>query len=198
MPRLIYFRQEEQLPAPPPTLPVGDDSDSWWAGAQRCFVAIPLAATLAALTLSASLAFSYQQQTEDIVEQPPQTEDYWQVSTPPRPMPTFLYLPDPEELPAGSLLAFIGMADEDFWSPPVFRQSFFVTLWVDDEVSATLTVEFDEDYWWTPLLSITPRSWPVFLVDDDGAFVAPGEIAFEDDSWDIQHARPSKVIVIVW
>jgi len=69
-PTVRYMPHEDDLPVVPPPLALDDGTDGWWAGAQRCFVAIPLAGALAATALSASLAFGYQQQTDEIVPQP--------------------------------------------------------------------------------------------------------------------------------
>src|SRR3972149_11247915 len=127
-----YRYTDSDLPRPPL---YEDNSEGWWAGVRHCFVAVPLAGTLAAVVLSTSLAFGYQQQTEDIVPQPPQiaAEEYLHVRTPSAPALRFLYLPDPEELPAGALF---GQPDDELWqvftphTPPILAQ-----LWaVDDDI----------------------------------------------------------------
>jgi hypothetical protein len=200
MPKLIRFPQVDERPTPPAALQVDDGSESWWSGVQLNFAAIPIAATIAAVALSANLAWGYQQQTEDIVPQPvvmvaeddswhrpfsvappvytsgptwddqvrasPQLEeDGWWVYTPPLRQPQFLYLPDPEEAPAGSLH---GPFEEDW---PVYVPSpaapRFLFLPDDEQIvpQAVVTIQ-DEDLWqvYTP----APRqAHPLYLPDPE-------------------------------
>lgn len=218
--RYHYTGDEDQLPVtPPPSLNLDEDSDSWWAGVQQCFVAVPIAGTLAAIALSASLAFGYQQQTEDIVPysgpaltvdedygprtviiesphlvqlwvsdgaasapapafvpdedfwqfpavrlqiQPPQVwavddelpvsaaaeiaeEEYWQVYTPPYPLLHFPYLPDPEELLVVPPPAFV--LDEDYWLRPSFGlPKRKISYWITGD--AAVPIQIEEEYWW--------------------------------------------------
>lgn len=106
MPKIRFIFGEEHLPIIPSPLNIEEEGDSWWSGVYLNAVAIPITSALAAITLSASLVFGYQQQTEDIVPQPPAQidDDSWQVYTPPYLSLRFIYLPDPEEIPAGSLI----------------------------------------------------------------------------------------------
>src|SRR5437899_573685 len=124
MARLIYFPQTDERPTPPPPLNIDEDSDGWWAGAQRCFVAVPIASAIAGIALSASLCWGLQQQTDEII--PKVEEEYWHVVTAPPPLPSFLYLPDPEEVPAGVLRQL----DEQYWQvytpPPLPAQPLYL------------------------------------------------------------------------
>lgn len=139
-----------------PSRRLNEDSDSWWAGVQRCFVAVPVAGTLAVLALSSSLAFGYQQQTEDIVPQPivlGVEDEYQQVYTPTRPLVVVQpWVIDDEVVPQP--VAFV--PDEDYWFAPItIRTSLSSTFSIvdDDFIFVAPAVLVFEDDQWEPLLA---------------------------------------------
>jgi hypothetical protein len=75
-------------------------------------------------------------------------EDYWQNPVAPAPVAYgTLYLPDPEEIPAGSLH---GALDEDFYASPILGQA--ANIWpqqwqFDADAPVAATFVPDEDYW---------------------------------------------------
>lgn len=181
-----YLYTESDLPvAPPPALQVGDDSDSWWAGVQRCFVAIPLAASIAAVALSASLAWGYQQKTEEVVPQPPTlaTEDYaWTAA--PRVDRVVAWLPPDDQVPAGVLF---GQPDEDFWrvhTPPYPPLSFLYLPDPEELPAGSLSGQPDEDFWHVFTPPYVPAR-PLYLPDPE-ELPAGSLLAFQspdEDYW---------------
>ena len=65
MARLIYFPQTDERPTPPPPLNIDEDSDGWWAGAQRCFVAVPIASAIAGIALMLAIDPAKAEMTSD-------------------------------------------------------------------------------------------------------------------------------------
>lgn len=144
---LNYFHQSDEI-FPSASLTIDDDND-WWAGAQKCFAGLALAAILAVGT--AQTAITTQLQWQDEIPagslHGQYDEDFWQ--NPVAPVPSSLQWPqqfsfDVQE-PAGSLF---GQPDEDFWINPVApvpdtylwpQQSFFDT--------AESIPKYDEDFW---------------------------------------------------
>src|SRR6266511_2078322 len=153
MARVIYFPQSDERPSSPAALPIDDDSGDWWAGTQRCFAAVPLAAGVAALALSASLCWGYQQQTDDIVPQPVIVveEETWSSPILLTSQPwTKAWISDEEIVPAPAVFR----PDEDAWLPPTPAPApLWLKAWVADEdlVPQPVVVRLDEDAWLPPL-----------------------------------------------
>lgn len=189
--RYHYTGDEDQLPVtPPPPLNLDEDSDSWWAGVRHCFVAVPLAAALAATALSASLAFGVTQHTEDIVEQPaPQiaVEDYYFVPILPR-SHWFVWLPpaDEEIVPQPQALT----VEDDYWHVlSLFQNVRPVQPWAaDDDVSvAPAAFAPDEDFWIPPILRLGGRTGCVLpWVDEE---IVPQQLADEEYWWNFRSSE---------
>ena len=146
---------------------ISDDDDGGWAGIQRCFAGIALAATLAASAFASNLTFDLQQDPEQIpagslAKFSTPDEDFWK--NPVNPIATgnyvpLPYLPDTEEIPAGSLH---GQADEDFWKNPVspIATANYVPLpYLPDaeEIPAgSLHGQPDEDFWINSVAPVAP------------------------------------------
>jgi hypothetical protein len=83
-----------------------------------------------------------------------------------------IYLPDPEEFPAGSLY---GTLDEDFWTNPVVPVPGYippVQASADDDVISVPVLYTDEDLWQNPILPVW--SYPVISAfSDDEVYVIP-------------------------
>lgn len=194
MPRLIRFPQQDERPTPAPP----DFDDAWWAGMQRCFVAIPLAGTVAAVALSASLAFGYQQQTDEIVPQPAITiveEDAWQ-----RPVwiiPPITILGPSWDDQTVSLL----QVEEESWQPPVLRKtSPPLQPWAADEEIVPQPTVFvpDEDLWFPPILRFAPPIPTVWATDDDFVFTPPTPLGVDEDYWWTVLSLPGVLSAPVW
>lgn len=187
-PRYLFTSDSDQLPVAP-QLNIEDDSDGWWAGIQHAFVAVPLAGALAALALSASLAFGYQQQIEDIIPAPsPEVveDEYWQVSTPAYP-PVRLQLPyfHEDELPAGSLF---GQPDEDFWrveTPPYPPPRFLYLPDPEELPTGALFGAPAEEEWLIYLPPYPFRPFPLtpWVADEDFAVTPAPGLGVEEDYW---------------
>lgn len=200
-------------PAAAPAFGGDENGDAWWAGVQRCFVAVPMA-TLAATVLSASLCWSAQQQNDDVafaqaavdeaygprfvsIKTPrlisvwgsetaasapvvvSPDEDYWQGYIPPLPIAKVLYLADLEDIPTGPL---VGVPEQDPWIPPVLqsRRPWTAVWWAD--VDATISTPAEDESWskWPPVL----RS-PSFLYLPDPETLPAGSLfgVPEQDTW---------------
>jgi hypothetical protein len=117
---------------------------------------------------------------DELPQQPvtplPFDEELWQVYTPPLQAAKPLYLPEPEELPAGSLR---GVADDEYWQvyTPVALAP-IVTLWAenDETVPQPLPLNIDESDWqvYTP---VWLAAQPLYLPDPEsipaGSLVTP-------------------------
>jgi hypothetical protein len=108
-----------------------------------------------------------------VFQAPTVDEDYWQNPIAPVPW-TFgkLYLPEPEELPAGSLF---GQPDEDFWANPTAPVP-LTFAWPQPFSFDTPDYTFfpDEDYWQnpTPPVALTlawPQQWPFDVQEPGGS-----------------------------
>jgi len=183
-PRIRYVFPEDERPTPAPP---DDGGDGWWAGAQHCFVAIPLAASLATVALSASLAFGYQQQTDEIVPQPVAfagEEQDWRVPVVVE-QTRFVSLWT-SSAAASTPPAF--MPDEAGWSPPLpsprWRPRVFLA---DDEIvpqpAAAMATDDDPTVW----VSAAPRpTITVFRAEDE----LP-RLQADDDAWQVAPPRPA-------
>jgi hypothetical protein len=146
-----------------------EDNNSWWAGAQKCFASIALAAALlvSSAGASAATAVANSQQDELHVSQIA-TEDLWQNPVAPvSPIFGRLYLPDPEEIPAGKLY---GQPDEDYWVNSVFPQAYptpSTKAFSDDEIIASIPFQPDEDYWQNPVFSAPYYFGRIYFPDSD-------------------------------
>jgi hypothetical protein len=200
---------------------IDDGADSWWAGAQYCFASIALAAAVAASTLSAAVGGRLQQDPEEIPAGSlisPVDEDFWPASagattggqSPVRPAspPSFQplpYLPEPEEIPAGSLSKF-STPDEDFWSPcaaasgdgqPYVAQILQASMALyqrlpylpdlSDDPAGSLS-KFstpDEDFWDNPLSPIATANYQrlPYQPDPEEIPALVGFISPDEDFW---------------
>ena len=185
---------------------IDDGADSWWAGAQRCFAGIALATALAASVFAADLASGVQQDPEELPAGSLKNfstpdEDYWQnpqitqiTQTPPSFYQRLPYLPDPEEIPAGTLWA---VPEEFYWQNPVapVAAAIFQRLpYLPDpeELPAGSLLKFtspDEDYWQNPQITqitrIPPSLYqPLPVAAGESAEVIP-PVVFqpEEDFW---------------
>lgn len=198
--RYHYTGDEDQLPVtPPPPLNLEEDSDSWWAGVKHCFVAVPLVSAIAATALSASLAFGYTQQTEDIVEQPaPQiaVEEYY-FAPPSRQVSWLAWLPpaDQEIVPQPPSLT----VDEDYWSIlPILERQSTIQPFITDEQTVPQPAAFvpDEDYWFGPFFrSDRWQNYP-FAVNDE-IVPQPPVLTVDEDYWNV-HTTPRPSIRILY
>src|SRR6266571_7010598 len=149
MARLIYFPQSDERPSPLAAFPIDDDSGDWWAGTQRCFAAVPRAAGVAALALSASLCWGAQQQTDEIVPQPVVVveEETWSSPILLTSQPwTKAWISDEEIVPAPAIFR----PDEDSWfpPPPIQARPWITPATADDEiVPQGVAFRPDEDAW---------------------------------------------------
>jgi hypothetical protein len=160
--------------------PTALDDGDFWGGATLCGVAVALAAAVVPVrpAFAADDDFIAPAAPSTIVD-----EDYATVAVP-QPAPWLrLYLPDPEELPAGALF---GQPDEDFWQNPVkpVPATLYQRLPLGDPEelpAATLFGTPDEDFWRPPIPAPSPPLVQPFL--DDDVFVqapAPATIVDED------------------
>src|SRR5207245_800684 len=139
----------------------------------------PIASAIAGIALSASLCWGLQQQTDEII--PKVEEEYWHVVTAPPPLPSFLYLPDPEEVPAGVLRQL----DEQYWQvytpPPLPAQPLYLPD--PEEVPAgSLHGPFEEDA--LPLPPTRPAPlWVQAWTADDEIVPQPTVFGGEEEYW---------------
>jgi hypothetical protein len=157
---IIYNHQPDDFVAAPAPFRGEEDGSAWWAGAQRCFASVALATLVTATSLSAAVAQRIHQQTEDVP--PPLVlfcvlDDYWQ--NPVRAVAASLsqqlpFLPDPDEIPAGSLFG------------------------VPDDCSGTLTVPYSI----APVVAALqcPQQ---FVFDQQEAATASAPFAANEDYW---------------
>jgi hypothetical protein len=174
------FSGDETVPqgATPTAL---DDGD-FWGGAALCGVAIAIAAAVAPLrpAFAADDDFVAPAAPTAVVD-----EDYQPVSVSP-PSPWLrLYLPDPEELPAGALF---GVPEEDAWRAPLFAQGppSRPAFADDSDFVATVATALapDEDFWAPPVPAQPP--WRrLYLPDGDDLVVtaAPQTLGVDEDAW---------------
>jgi hypothetical protein len=103
---------------------------------------------------------------QPVVTPLPFDEEPWQVYTPPLVEPKPLYLPDPEEIPAGSLFV---ASEQDYWQPfSPQPDPLIVTVWAENDqiVPQPVPLPIDEEPWqvWTPLWL---AAQPLYLPDPE-------------------------------
>jgi hypothetical protein len=159
---ISYLQSEADALVPVPASPVvNDESDSWWGGAQRCFAAVAIVATLAICAASTAQCQNLQQQNEEVTQVPSSGGGSWSQW--------------PLRYQSGAILVrylergsedFVGPAfqpDEDYWQNPVppLASSIYQKLpYVPDpeEVPAgQLYGQADEDFWQNPVAPV-PQS----------------------------------------
>src|ERR1700724_3499450 len=109
MPTAALLNQQQQG--------LDDGAGDWWGGIQQSALSavLPIALSVAAIGTSSRQVFGWQQ---DEVSQAVADEAFWQNPVAPTSATLYQnlpYLPDSEEIPAGSLH---GQPDEDFWQNP--------------------------------------------------------------------------------
>lgn len=143
-----------------------DDTDSWWSGAQYGFVRVPIALALAATALSVSLAFGYQQQTDEIVPQPAVTiveDDHWQQPWTVR-AATYVQPWADDDLPV-TPAAPLQVEEAYWWTPYSLPATLCATLYVvDDEIVVAPESEYalDAGAWTLQALPPAKRAVMVF------------------------------------
>jgi hypothetical protein len=226
--RYLQSGQSDEFAVVAAALTTDDDDGGGWVGLQRTFVGIALSVSLAASTFAAQVAQRIQQDPEEIpaaslIQLTSPEEDYWGLGAgawglgkPPSvgvspqslaPSPQTLYLPDPEEIPAGSLF---GAAEEDYWQNPAeqsrtrgveqpnFSACRLLNFWtLDDEPAGSLYGVPEETEWQNPqisriaqILQLSPYTWA------ETADVLP-QVAFvpDEDYWQ-NPAPPSPPAVV--
>ena len=195
MPRLIHFPQVDERPTP---IQGDDDSDGWWAGIERCFAAVPIAGTLAAVALSASLAFGYQQQTDEIVPQPTVTiveEDSWQ-------RPVWIVPPITLSGPSWDDQAVaVLQAEEEYWCSSIIQAvATRPFVWAVDDEPPVTPVAFvpDEDLWLPPILRLAYPAPTIRWVDDDFPGIPPTPLGVDEDYCWTAFSLPGVLYAPVW
>jgi hypothetical protein len=126
-------------------------------------------------------------------------EDYWQNPVAPLP-PMFgkLYIPDPDEIPAGTLY---GQPDEDYWqnpTPPVPATLLRLPYLPDpEEIPAGSLLKFtspDEDYWQNRVAPV-PATFAV-VAWTDGDFAPPTTFQPDEDYW--RNPPPPVPATLAW
>ncbi len=162
-PRFVYLPDPEALPA---GVLFGTPNEDYW---------------LAPVWLPAGVVAPVARADVDIVPQPvpavpEQTE--WQAGfVAPQP-PRFVYLPDPEALPAGVLF---GLLSEDYWQPPRWVDAAVVAgiLAADDQIVPQPVLGVPELSEWQPPFVVAQLPRFVYLPDAAAQIwaVPPGRIA---------------------
>src|SRR5438132_3862885 len=141
--------------------------------------------------------------TPDELPQAPRVdEDYWQ--NPVAPVAGSLYqalpyLPDVEELPAGSLF---GQPDEDYWQlgPPAVSASLYQPLpYLPDpeEIpAASLTGQYEDDSWTNPVSPVSASLvWPQQFAFDQQEFAGSLFGPPDEDYWQQRLVQPIVTII---
>jgi hypothetical protein len=167
-----------------------EEDGSWWSSVQKCGATIALAAVLAttgASTAQATQVFSWQQDEAPI--SPIQDEDFWQNPAPPIPATFYQklpYLPDPEEIPAGSLSA---VPDEVYWQlgpSPVPATLLWTQQWTFDEQipAGSLAGAANEEYWLNlPVPFSQNANLPAYWFDANDIFQQAVVFQPDEDYW---------------
>lgn len=185
---ILYQHQPDELPQ----IAI-EDENGWWAGAQRSFATVAIAATVLVSVASTRAANQVIAQHQDEIPTAPATptfdEDYWQNYVRPVPVSIFQRLPltDSDDIPAGSLYS---SPDEDFWinfpvsiQPWIYPQQYAF----DIDESGPLHGQPDEDYWQNPVQPTPARiyqSSPYLF--DIGEIVPVPVFSPDEDYWNTQ------------
>lgn len=179
-----------------PTLSEDDDENCWSdlpGIVSRGVSALALAATMLASTLGLNVAESHQ---DDPIQSAPTVlveEDYWILEELPPPVPAsqyLPYLPDPEEIPAGSLAKFTS-PDEDYWqneAPATPASQFQVLPYSFDAgeiVPQPAVLGPDEDLWSNPASPIAASIFQSLPYSFDAAEIVqqPSVLGPDEDFW---------------
>jgi hypothetical protein len=162
MPTAALLNQQQQG--------LDDGAGDWWGGIQQSALSAVLAIALsvAAIGTSSRQVFGWQQ---DEVSQAVADEAFWQNPVAPTSATLYQnlpYLPDSEEIPAGSLH---GQPDEDFWqnpTAPVAATLGPVYLPDPEEIpAAQLSATVDEYYWQNEVAPIKATLGSLYLPDPE-------------------------------
>jgi len=126
---------------------------------------------------------------DDIVPQPAPlqiVESDWQVYTPPRAAPKPLYLPDPEQVPAGSLVA-APVVTEDDWQVYVPPLQAAKPLYLPDpeEVPAGSLSAIPSEEYWQPAKPQPPVLVAKLWAEDDQIVPQPAPITIDESDWNV-------------
>lgn len=189
-------------------VPGDHDENSWWAGINFCSVGVAIAGAALALATSVSVAntivqngldetfvpamgggvlkdeakvFRWYQGDDLVAAVTPLADDTvgWTIYVPPKEPKKTVYLPDAEEIPAGSLF---GVPTEgDFIPSPIQPTPFlWVGQWQDEIGTPAFTPE--ENYWAQLPFSPEPPKNLVWLANDERP-TPPTTIVDEDYWW---------------
>jgi hypothetical protein len=174
--------------------PVVEEEDTFWGNYGTTVTRSIASAAAASCIFSSALASNLANSQQDEATTPPpiMDEDFWQNPVPPvirsfyRQLP---YLPDPEELPSGSLATVPGEAD-NVWQVVQQQLPWKIPPFIEDDFVPAPQVGLDEDYWQNPVL---PKLYPTYKpppVQDDSDFPTPVAAAITDEDFWIPAKYP--------